>query len=78
MFQRFTHNISLYLALYCAFQLTENFEENKDLLNTFEFVIVPLVNADGYEYSRRYVRLNVLNNRLNISSKLYFTSIYLF
>lgn len=43
-------------ALYCANQLTDNFDANKDLLNAFDFVIVPIVNADGYEYSRHYVR----------------------
>lgn len=46
-------------ALYCASQLTDNFDANKDLLNAFDFVIVPIVNADGYEYSRRYVRSHI-------------------
>lgn len=42
-------------ALHCATQLTDHFEENKDLLDAFDFVIVPIVNADGYEYSRTFV-----------------------
>lgn len=42
-------------ALNCATQLTENFAANKDLLDVFDFVIVPIVNADGYEYSRQFV-----------------------
>lgn len=46
-------------ALYCASQLTENFDAHKDLLNAFDFVIVPIVNADGYEYSRTFVRLTI-------------------
>lgn len=48
-------------ALYCASQLTDNFDANEDLLNTFDFVIVPIVNADGYEYSRRFVRSSTIN-----------------
>ncbi|XP_031619954.1 carboxypeptidase B-like [Contarinia nasturtii] len=44
-------------ALYCASQLTENFDANKDLLDIFDFVIVPCINADGYEYSRRYKKM---------------------
>lgn len=43
-------------ALYCASQLTDNFDANKHLLDAFDFVIVPIVNADGYEYSRKFVR----------------------
>lgn len=45
-------------ALYCATQLTEHFDANKDLVNAFDFVIVPIVNADGYEYSRQFVCSN--------------------
>lgn len=45
-------------ALYCASQLTDNFDANKDLLNAFDFVIVPIVNPDGYEFSRTSVRLH--------------------
>lgn len=43
-------------ALHCVSQLTDNFDNNKCLLDAFEFVIVPIVNADGYEYSRKFVR----------------------
>lgn len=47
-------------ALNCATQLTENFAANKDLLDAFDFVIVPIVNADGYEYSRQFVCIQYL------------------
>lgn len=43
-------------ALHCASQLTDNFDTNKNLLDAFDFVIVPIINADGYEYSRTIVR----------------------
>lgn len=43
-------------ALHCVSELTENFDKNHSLLDAFEFVIVPVVNVDGYEYSRTIVR----------------------
>lgn len=43
-------------ALNIAHQLTDSFGTNKDLVDAFDFVIVPIVNADGYEYSRTFVR----------------------
>lgn len=42
-------------ALHVASQLTENFDTNKHLLDAFDFVIVPIVNCDGYEYSYYHV-----------------------
>lgn len=42
-------------ALYCINQLTEHSNLNTDLLDAFDFVVVPIVNADGYEYSRTAV-----------------------
>lgn len=42
-------------ALHCISQLIDNFDHNKHLLDAFDFVIVPIVNADGYEYSREFV-----------------------
>ncbi|XP_055315342.1 carboxypeptidase B-like [Sitodiplosis mosellana] len=44
-------------ALHCASQLTDNFDENKNLLEIFDFVIVPCVNIDGYEFSRCYKKM---------------------
>lgn len=61
-------------ALHCASQLTENFDANEDLLNTFDFVIVPIVNADGYEYSRRFVR----SSTINISKFNFFNFFFVF
>lgn len=46
---------SISTALYCISQLTENYEQNKMLLANFDFVIVPVINVDGYEYSRLFV-----------------------
>lgn len=43
-------------ALYCISQLVENFECNRKLLLCYDFVIVPVVNVDGYEYSHTTVR----------------------
>lgn len=43
-------------ALYCISQLVENFECNRKLLLCYDFVIVPVVNVDGYEYSHTNVR----------------------
>lgn len=46
---------SISTALYCINQLTEHSRQNKILLKNFDFVVVPVVNADGYEYSRTMV-----------------------
>lgn len=46
---------SISTALYCISQLTENSPQNKSLLKHFDFVIVPVINVDGYEYSRTMV-----------------------
>lgn len=51
---------SISAALYCISQLTENLMKNKILLQNFDFVIVPVVNVDGYEYSRTMVRTEKL------------------
>lgn len=45
-------------ALHCASQLTDNLDTNQDLLDAFDFIIVPIVNPDGYEFSRTFVRIN--------------------
>lgn len=41
----------LYSALYLIDQLTENAAEHKDILDTINWVIVPLVNPDGYKHT---------------------------
>lgn len=40
-------------AIYAIEQLVENFEENKDLLEDFDWVVLPVVNPDGYEYTQQ-------------------------
>ncbi|XP_050335205.1 carboxypeptidase B isoform X3 [Bactrocera neohumeralis] len=44
-------------ALYVIQQLMENYEQNSDLLVNYDWIIVPLVNPDGYEYSHTRDRL---------------------
>ncbi|XP_073843960.1 carboxypeptidase B1 [Musca autumnalis] len=44
--------ISPAAAIYAIEQLVENFEENKDLLEDFDWIVLPVVNADGYEYTQ--------------------------
>ncbi|XP_055913517.1 carboxypeptidase B-like [Eupeodes corollae] len=38
-------------ALYVIHQLVENFDSNRDLVKDYDWVILPVVNPDGYEYS---------------------------
>jgi len=38
-------------ALYVIQQLVENYQQNADLLSTYDWVVLPVVNPDGYEYS---------------------------
>ncbi|KAH8270237.1 hypothetical protein KR018_006105 [Drosophila ironensis] len=44
--------ISPAAVLYVIDQLVENFEENAHLLEEYEWIILPLVNADGYEHTQ--------------------------
>lgn len=44
-------------AIYLIFQLVENYSVNSALLRNVDFVILPLVNPDGYEFSRTNTRL---------------------
>ncbi|XP_017041452.1 carboxypeptidase B [Drosophila ficusphila] len=43
--------ISPSMALYIIQQLLDNYSENKELLEDYDWVIMPVVNADGYEYT---------------------------
>lgn len=43
-------------ALYCINQLVEHFSINNKLLHHYDFVIVPILNVDGYEFSQTKVR----------------------
>ncbi|XP_039488641.1 carboxypeptidase B [Drosophila santomea] len=44
--------ISPAAAIYLINQLVENLEDNADLLQDFDWVILPVVNPDGYEYTQ--------------------------
>nr|XP_036220392.1 carboxypeptidase B isoform X2 [Bactrocera oleae] len=44
-------------ALYVIQQLVENYEQNSHLLANYDWIIVPLVNPDGYEYTHTRERL---------------------
>ncbi|XP_017027305.1 carboxypeptidase B1 [Drosophila kikkawai] len=59
-------------ALYVIHQLVENFAANSDLLKDFDWVILPVVNPDGYEYTHTTTRL-WRKTRKPISSSCYGT-----
>lgn len=44
--------ITVSTILNCIYQLTERYTRNIEVLRNLRFIIVPLVNPDGYEYSR--------------------------
>ncbi|EDV40701.2 uncharacterized protein Dana_GF10641 [Drosophila ananassae] len=51
--------ISPSMALYIIQQLLDNYSENQELLEDYDWVIMPVVNADGYEFTHtdsRYFR----------------------
>lgn len=48
--------ITVSTCLNCIYQLTERYTRNIEVLRKLRFIIVPLVNPDGYEYSRTKVR----------------------
>lgn len=52
--------ITISVALYCISQLTEKHFRNMDILSRASFFIIPLVNPDGYEFSRTLVILENL------------------
>ncbi|XP_033160952.1 carboxypeptidase B [Drosophila mauritiana] len=43
--------ISPSMALYIIQQLLDNYGDNQELLQDYDWVIMPVVNADGYEYT---------------------------
>lgn len=43
--------ISVSTALYIIYELVENFENYQDLFENYEWIIMPVVNADGYEFT---------------------------
>lgn len=47
--------MSVATAVYCIHELIENFDKNRFLLQNLEFIIVPIINVDGYEYSHTNV-----------------------
>lgn len=44
--------ISPSTGIYVIQQLVENLEENKHLLEKYDWVVMPMINADGYEFTR--------------------------
>lgn len=42
-------------VLFVAEQLTTNFSYTQDLLKDVDYYVIPLVNPDGYEFSRNFV-----------------------
>lgn len=71
--------ITVSTCLNCIYQLTERYTRNIEVLRKLRFIIVPLVNPDGYEYSRTKVRevtffltvscftIGIMTNTSNIS-----------
>ncbi|KAH8270583.1 hypothetical protein KR018_012049 [Drosophila ironensis] len=59
-------------ALYVIHQLVENFAANSALLKDFDWVILPVVNPDGYEFSHTTTRL-WRKTRKPVSSSCYGT-----
>lgn len=42
-------------VLFMLFQLIENFSQNLNLLRNVDYVVVPVVNPDGYVYTQTTV-----------------------
>lgn len=53
-------------ALYIINQLVENNAANQDLLSLFDWVILPVVNPDGYEFS--HTKVSIIYTRRNINA----------
>ncbi|XP_058459776.1 carboxypeptidase B1-like [Malaya genurostris] len=49
--------ITISVALYVVHQLVERDAINSRLLRNFDWIILPLLNPDGYEYSREYNKM---------------------
>lgn len=47
--------MSVATAVYCIHELIEHFEKNRSMLEKLDFIIVPIINVDGYEYSHTNV-----------------------
>ncbi|EDV97053.1 zinc carboxypeptidase [Drosophila grimshawi] len=62
--------ITVSTSLNCIYQLTERYTRNIEMLRNLRFIIVPLVNPDGYEYSRTKNRNWRKNRRPNKASKI--------
>lgn len=54
--------ISHHAALYVLRQLIENRSANIDILEAVDFIVIPIVNPDGYRYSRFAV--SIRSNKL--------------
>lgn len=52
--------LSHHTGLYVLRQLIENRADNIDILQKLDFVIIPIVNPDGYRYSRFAVSILVI------------------
>ncbi|ALC43326.1 CG8564 [Drosophila busckii] len=61
--------ITVSTCLNCIYQLTERYTRNIEVLRNLRFIIVPLVNPDGYEYSRKTNRNWRKNRRPHKGSK---------
>lgn len=57
--------MSVATAVYCIHELIEHFDKNKSMLEKLDFVIVPIVNVDGYEYSHTNVGITSFENNFN-------------
>ncbi|XP_040576753.1 carboxypeptidase B isoform X1 [Lepeophtheirus salmonis] len=63
--------ISPAVALYIIYLLVERHEDNSKLINDFEWLIVPMVNPDGYAHSRTRNRMWRKSRRNNGKGKCY-------
>ncbi|BFF97768.1 carboxypeptidase B [Drosophila madeirensis] len=61
-------------ALYAIHELVVNFEQNSDLLQNFNWIVLPLGNPDGYEFSRNSDRW-WRNNRTPNGGECYGTNL---
>lgn len=62
------------VALYSVHRLVEDLRsEDRDLLEDVDWIILPLVNPDGYEYSHTHVRTsrhNYINQKGDVTLTL--------